>query len=129
MKPITREWLFKAEEDRNAVKTLLTLRPSFPSIICFHCQQAVEKYLRSLLQEVGHHIPKIRDLEELIARLSTDYPSLKSFRRSVKPLTEFAVEFRYPGATATRRRAVSARKTVERVRAEVRGLLGLRRRP
>jgi HEPN domain-containing protein len=129
MKPITREWLYKAEEDRNAARRLSDLRPPFHSIVCFHCQQAVEKFLKGLLQERGQRVPKIHDLKEILDRLLPYYPTLKPLRRSVKPLTDFAVEFRYPGAKANKRRAVTALKTVERVRSEVRRCLGLRPRP
>jgi HEPN domain-containing protein len=110
-------------------KTVAKVAAVIPSAMCFHCQQAVEKYLKSLLQESGQHVPKTHDLQGLIDQLLPNYPRLRRFRRSGKALTKFAVEYRYPGATATRRQALSAEKTVERVRTEVRRLLGLRRRP
>jgi HEPN domain-containing protein len=30
--------------------------------VCFHCQQAVEKYLKAFLKELGVAVPRIHDL-------------------------------------------------------------------
>lgn len=43
------EWLAKAENDHRAAATLLANTDSLREIIAFHCQQAVEKYLKALL--------------------------------------------------------------------------------
>jgi hypothetical protein len=68
-------------------------------------------------------------LVDLRNLLLPHYPSLNSFRRGLTFLTEFAVETRYPGKTATKRQATAALRWAERVRAEARALLGLRPRP
>ena len=44
------------------------------------------------------------------------------------PLARYAVDYRYPGARADRRKAQSALAAAERIRAEVRRRLGLRPR-
>ena len=44
-----RQWLLKAEEDLNAAKSLITHGASFLSTVCFHSQQAAEKYLKAFL--------------------------------------------------------------------------------
>ena len=40
-----RQWLEKAEHDLIAAEYLAMHYPTPDSIICFHCQQAAEKYL------------------------------------------------------------------------------------
>jgi len=35
--------------------------------VCFHCQQACEKYLKALLTLSGIHAPRTHDLEVLVA--------------------------------------------------------------
>jgi HEPN domain-containing protein len=97
--------------------------------VCFHCQQCAEKYLKALLQESGLAITRTHDLEALRVQLLPTHPSLRSFRRGLEFLTDFAVDVRYPGKKARRRQAVSALRWAERVRRVSRALLGIRRKP
>jgi hypothetical protein len=53
MKRLTREWISKAEDDYQAARRLGDERGRFHDQVCFHCQQAAEKYLKGLLQERG----------------------------------------------------------------------------
>jgi HEPN domain-containing protein len=52
MKPITREWVEKAEADFATARRELRVRKE-PNLdaVCFHCQQCVEKYLKGRLQQ------------------------------------------------------------------------------
>jgi len=72
-------------------------RRSYPDQICFHCQQSAEKYLKALLEELGEPVPKIHDLDELLALLLPHYPQLSALARGLALLTTFAVAARYPG--------------------------------
>jgi len=75
MKKVTSEWIQYAENDYSAAKILLdSTKPSF-EIIAYHCQQAVEKFLKALLVENNKTIPKTHDLGfllDLIIRNSVD---------------------------------------------------------
>jgi HEPN domain-containing protein len=66
MKRQTKPWVRKAEEDVQAARTLAAASPPLRDIVCFHCQQAVEKYLKAMLQELGVAFPKTHDLELLV---------------------------------------------------------------
>jgi HEPN domain-containing protein len=37
--------------------------------VCFHCQQCVEKYLKALMEELGHTVPKTHFLDHLLTAL------------------------------------------------------------
>ena len=51
-----KNWLFRANEDILVMKSLFESEPeTFASSICFHAQQAVEKFLKAFL--VYHIIP------------------------------------------------------------------------
>jgi len=54
------------------------------------------------------------------------YPDLRSLRRGMRSLTEFAVTTRYPGANATKRQATAALRWARRARRECRRLLGIK---
>ena len=47
MKPHTREWINKAEDDFFLAANAMKSRSKHvPDGICFHCQQCIEKYLK-----------------------------------------------------------------------------------
>ena len=58
MKRLTTEWIAKAEEDHlAAIELASSLKLTPYNVICFHCQQAGEKWLKSRLCEDGIHFP------------------------------------------------------------------------
>lgn len=95
-------------------------------VVCFHCQQCAEKYLKGILEELGLTIPKTHDLDYLLALLLPHHSSLRSLRRGLIFLTDFAVDTRYPGNNASKRQAASALRWMDRVRTVARALLGIR---
>jgi HEPN domain-containing protein len=131
MKRLTAQWIRKAEEDLKAAKALRTTKPVLNSVICFHCQQATEKYLKAMLQETGLPVPRIHNLNDLLLLLLPGDPTLRPLRRGLKSLTRYAVEYRYPGARATARQLEAALRLTQRVRSAIRQRLGVdkRRKP
>jgi HEPN domain-containing protein len=125
MKRPTREWLRKAESDYRLAARIAQGSEPFHDQLCFHCQQAGEKYLKGLLEELGLPVPKIHDLDRLLSLLLPHHPSLRSQRRGLVFLTSFGVAIRYPGENATKRQAVSALRWAGRVRDACRALLGI----
>jgi HEPN domain-containing protein len=97
----------------------------YHDLVCFHCQQSAEKYLKALLIEWGLPCPKTHRLEDLLILLLPHDASLKNLRRSLVALTRFAVDYRYPDENATKREAVAALRQARNVRDRVRSLLGL----
>lgn len=126
MKTTTGAWVRKAESDYQCVVQTTRRREPFHDHVCFHSQQSAEKYLKALLQELGLAIPRVQHLDDLLGLLSHHEPSLRRLRRGLILLTAFAGDIHYHGASANRRQAASALRWAGRVRAECRGLLGLR---
>src|SRR5262249_38340710 len=126
MKRHTAQWVRKAEDDLAGARTMSASTPPQRDLVCFHCQQAAEKYLKALLQELGDPVPRIHDLEELLDLMLVHDPTLKPLRRVLHSLTGYAVDYRYPGRRATTRQMQSALRNAERVRAELRPRLGLK---
>ena len=124
MKPITREWVEKAEEDFRVARREQGAKPAAYNAVCFHAQQCVEKYLKALLQE--HELPFYRthDLEALMKLCLPMTLELEQW------LTVFAVETRYPGIKAKRRDAERCCQIATSLRTLIRRRLGLTgRRP
>lgn len=116
----------KAESDFQLAAGIARRGEKFHDELCFHCQQATEKYLKSLLEELGQPIPKTHNLVTVLHLLVGLHKQLRSFRRGLDFLTRFAVGTRYPGDWANKRQAVAALRWAERIRQECRTLLGLK---
>jgi HEPN domain-containing protein len=102
------------------------MRPPAHDEVCFHCQQAAEKFFKALLQEWGLPIPKIHELDDLLTMLMPRDPTLQIVRHGLRGLSRFAIDYRYPGFHANLRKAKSAQQWAERIRLVVRTRLGLR---
>ncbi len=55
-KKIAMEWFKFAEEDLSSAEFLLNKRPVPLEIICYHCQQSSEKYLKGYIILNGEKI-------------------------------------------------------------------------
>jgi HEPN domain-containing protein len=90
-----KNWLFRANEDIAVIENLYKSGPDlYASTICFHAQQAVEKFLKAFL--VFHNIdfPKTHDLEFLL--LECQKIDHSGFDFDFGSLTDFGVSIRYP---------------------------------
>src|SRR5437660_1182218 len=117
MTPMTREWVRKAEHDVKSARIIASGPDRLYDNICFHCQQAAEKYLKALLQESGQPVPRTHDLLMLLSLLLPVHPAaLRPLRRGLDFLTQFAVDHRYPGRDATKRQAEAAVRWADRIR-------------
>src|SRR6058998_607465 len=101
MQRLTSRWVKKAEADWRGALKLDTEPNRLNDLIGFHCQQAAEKYLKALLQELGLPVPRTHNLEDLLDLLLPHDSTLKGVRRSLTTLTDFAVDYRYPGMSGT----------------------------
>jgi HEPN domain-containing protein len=115
----------KAEGDIRVARNEARREQPERDIVCFHCQQAAEKYLKALLCELALFIPRIHELDQLLGMLLPHHAALKPLKRSLTSLSEFAVDYRYPGRSASTREMRAALRHAERVRGEARTNLGL----
>jgi HEPN domain-containing protein len=116
----------KAEHDVKAARIIAGGPDRLYDNVCFHCQQAAEKYLKALLQEAGRPVPRTHDLRLLLTLLLPIHLGLRSLRRGLLFLSQFAVDHRYPGRDATKRQADAALRWADRVRTACRTILGLK---
>ncbi len=122
------EWIKKAEEDFRVALSLRQLRRNPPhNSVCFHAQQCIEKYFKALLEKQGGMIRKIHALPVLLDQCAETYPFLIAMRPDMVRLSVYAVEFRYPGESASVEDAKNAISIMKRARTELRILLELER--
>lgn len=126
MKPVTREWIEKAEKDILSARRELHAQkdPNF-DLACFLAQQAIEKCFKARLQEASIRFDKTHDLLRLLDQLIPIEPLWDIFRTSLRPLSAYAIVFRYPGRSASKQEARDALEYSMSIRKVVRESLGL----
>src|SRR5215471_11708461 len=91
-------WLQKAENDiSSALHLAENMHPAPAEIICFHCQQAAEKYLKAFLVYNDQEPPKTHDLIELTKLCNNFNEDFLLLLPKCGYLLPFAVRTRYPG--------------------------------
>jgi len=126
MKPLTSEWIGKAEGDFTTARRELAVveAPNYDAV-SFHAQQCAEKYLKARLVEAGIDFPKTHDLCAVLDLVLRVEPAWERLRDGLNALGNLAVEVRYPGASSSVEEAREALDTAEAVRAAVRLALGM----
>ncbi len=115
MKDLTNEWIKKSEGDvGTAVRESSVKEGANWDAVCFHAQQAVEKYLKGILQEIEKPFSKTHDLSVLLELALSKFPELSVLADDLEWLSAFAVEFRYPGEEALEEDAKHALAIMER---------------
>ncbi len=125
MNAVTSDWVAKAEEDFNAARLMLEAATPLPSVSAFHSQQCAEKYLEAYLVEHQVEFKLRHELLPLKQLIETFDPDADDLTDDLDLISDYAVEIRYPGFGATLEEAKEALAAATRVRAFVRGKLGL----
>ena len=93
----SQQWKELADSDLNIADfSAKNMWPVPHAIICFHCQQAAEKYLKWFLVLHDVEPPKIHDLEELEKLCEVILPQFADIYEKCSVLSGYAVQSRYP---------------------------------
>ena len=91
------EWFRFGDMDLDTAELLLSHRPQHLEIICYHCQQAAEKYLKGYLSSRGvEEIPKTHNLIQLCILCASEDKRFTETMEHCSFLTPFGVQPRYP---------------------------------
>ena len=91
-----KRWIEKADHDLGtAIITHLHI-PKYRDTIAFHCQQAVEKYLKSYIFKLGIKVKRTHDLVFLLEQIDEKEKINQKWFDKVFELQDFAIEIRYP---------------------------------
>jgi HEPN domain-containing protein len=117
---LAREWFDKAEEDFGfAAKTLSDPDITYYAQICFHFQQAAEKYLKAYIVAFDLSFKKIHDLPELLKICISQKPELGQAMEACEFLTDFYIDTRYPvhwPSQITKEEAEKALKAAQKIK-------------
>ena len=121
MKPITLEWIDKAEGDWTSAQREYRARqrPNYDAA-WFHAQQCTEKYLKARLEEAGIAFGRTHNLTSLLTLALAVESTWTALQPHLTALNIYAVALRYPGSFATKSNATNALKAGQEVRRIVR---------
>jgi HEPN domain-containing protein len=129
-KELAQGWFRKAENDLLSARNNLAAKIVPTDAVCFHCQQAAEKFLKGFLAWHGKPFGKTHDLESLVTVCAQVIPDLLDLRNDANMLTDFAVEVRYPDVPEepTLPEAKEALRRAKNIRKKALSALGIGKR-
>ena len=90
------EWFKKGDSDLRSAGILMKDEQPPTDTICFHCQQAAEKYLKGYLTLKGIDFIKSHDLDYLLKLCIDTGGEFETLRDAVLTLNKYGIEPRYP---------------------------------
>lgn len=97
LKAYIESWLAKAAHDLMSAQRLLEIEPVILDNACFHCQQAIEKFLKAFLVFHGRDIERTHNVIFLLSECANFDPVFST----VDPMNIniYAVQGRYPDSS------------------------------
>ena len=93
---IYEEWYEFARKDLESAKFLINMHPKPVEIICYHCEQSAEKYLKGYLIKNGNKVEKTHDLVLLNNKCKIINSSFDTIEDECIELVPYGVQVRYP---------------------------------
>jgi len=120
MNETVQEWLRKANNDFANAKTLLNSKDEQSyDLICFLCQQSIEKLFKGLLIQQGQLIDKIHSLDKLADQLKQCCPNWNLDFEGLKWLSTIGIMSRYPEYDAAKEDVTEAFKLSSSIREQL----------
>lgn len=91
-----KEWIDKGDHDLGSAKLIYLHIPEYFDTIAFHCQQATEKYLKSMLLYYDIEFQRTHNLIYLLDLLSQKIEISDEIYDKAIVLNGFSVQIRYP---------------------------------
>jgi HEPN domain-containing protein len=96
---IVKSWIEKGDHDLGTAQVTFLYIPQFRDTIAFHCQQAVEKYLKAFLFFNSVVFKRTHNLNYLLS-LASQFDSISDdLYDKAAELEDFSVEIRYPNTS------------------------------
>ena len=97
LKAYIESWLEKANNDLATAQRLLDIKPMILDNACFHCQQAIEKYLKAFLNYNGKETERTHNIIFLLSQ-AADFDIVFGTIDAMN-INAYAVQARYPDFT------------------------------
>jgi HEPN domain-containing protein len=94
MKKQAKDWLEAANDDLKVIEKIIN-DSSLTNMIAYHSQQAVEKSLKSVLEEYESKVPRIHNIIKLI-ELTEKYIKIEINKKILEQVNDVYSDSRYP---------------------------------
>jgi HEPN domain-containing protein len=122
-----KQWIIKGDHDLGTAKVTYLHIPEYLDTVTFHCQQAVEKYLKSYL--IFKLIPFrfVHDLIYLLELIVPIDPDFETYFDNISELQSYAVEVRYPNEMIflSNDKVENAMRIAKEIRTLITGKMGI----
>ena len=120
MKKRVEEWIYYAEADIRSIKKLIE-DPTLSQIAAFHCQQAVEKLLKAVIEDRRTKTPKIHDLGKLYGMILDIEPrmNIEIDENVLSEINDVYIDTRYPPDLGLLPNGIPTEETIERFIREI----------
>lgn len=98
-KEYLKEWIDKADHDLGSAKLIFLHNPDYFDSVAFHCQQAVEKYIKAILIFYEIEFQRSHNLVYLLDLLTKKIEISEDRYDQAILLNGFSVQIRYPEKT------------------------------
>ena len=95
MKKQVRQWLNFSKVDLDSAAKLLE-EPGLTQSAAFHCQQAIEKSFKAVLEDANAHVPRTHDLEKLLGLIASQNISFDIDEEILDKINDVYIDIRYP---------------------------------
>ena len=91
-----KEWFYQADQDLGSAIVIFQHIPRYFETVAFHCQQAVEKYIKGLLVFYDSNFKKTHDVVFLLELLTDKTDISDDLYSKALSMEGFGVDIRYP---------------------------------
>lgn len=97
-KDLIKDWIEIADHDLALAKIALLHLPEYKDMICYHCQQAIEKYLKAYLIFLDIKFKYLHDLIYLLDLIDQKDSFPSELETMASHIQNISIDIRYPGS-------------------------------
>ncbi len=126
-KDIVWGWLEKGAQDLKSAEILLKSNENVMDVACYHCHQAVEKYLKGFLVFKKISFSKTHDLDYLLGLCVKEELAFSKIQKEIQSLSQYDSSIRYPEEETghSLEEAILAHTTTENILKFIRALISV----
>ena len=91
-----KEWIYEANNDLGLAEFVIENDGKYYDLVCFHCQQAAEKFLKAYIIYLNLYYKKIHNLKYLLNVIKKKREIPAKFFAKAEMLSAYAIDSRYP---------------------------------
>lgn len=122
MKKRVEEWINFAIKDLNSAKKL-SEDPSLNQNAAFHCQQALEKIFKAVIESYRSNTPRIHDLEKLYGIILESGFYITIDENILAEINDVYIETRYPPDLGLMPNGIPSKETIRNFMNEIEAII------